>query len=145
MESGDNLCMKNGTNPAFCVNKYGIKDEKYMLYFPWLSKCLVYDTLGTGTPSQGDCKSDPTNPKYHFYINNGMIRSVKEPVNCLTLSGSKLTVSPCNVNDRNQKMIDIGAQIVLPDNTCLDVGNGNSKANCSLFNNGYQLVGKMPV
>jgi hypothetical protein len=144
-ESGDNLCMKNGTNPEFCVNKYGIKDEKYMLYFPWLSKCLVYDTLGTGTQSQGDCKSDPTNPKYHFYINNGMIRSVKEPSNCLTASGSQITVSPCNVNDRNQKMIDIGNKLVLPDNSCLDIGQTTNKHGCSNGHNDYQVFGKMPV
>lgn len=152
-ESGDNLCMQNGTNPPFCINKYGEPLNKYLISFPWIysytdgntKKCIDISKIGQNRPTS-DC--DPNDTKQQFYFEEGgKIKSADTGSykdKCLQYSNNKYNVSTCNYNNvdtaYNEQLFGTLQGRIRPyvgnvDNGCFDRLNSNNAENCFLNDN----------
>ena len=123
-ESGDNLCMKNGTNPAFCVNKYGVRDNKKKIVFPWKNLCLDSSIIGTSNIPSSECGSNDNKLYYYTDLNGGNIRLASDPTKCLKIEDNKLVKRDCDINDEYQKFSKIGTVIYnYKSNKSIDISN----------------------
>jgi hypothetical protein len=163
--SGDNLCMKNGANPEFCINKYGEPLNKYLITFPWIAtpdqgkkQCIDISKIGQDRPTS-EC--NPNDTKQHFYFEEGGkiksadIASYKDK--CLQYTNNKYNVVSCNYSNvdtaYNEQIFGSWQGRIRPyvgnvDNGCFDRFNSNNAANCDMnenINKAAQLYTKVKI
>ena len=109
--SEDKLCVQNGTNPIFCVNKYGMIDSKKKISFPWTKKCLDSSLIETTNLPSSSCDSNDNKMYYYTELNGGVIRLVTDPSKCLKVENNKLVKRDCDITDDFQKFSKIGTVI----------------------------------
>ena len=144
--SGDNLCMQNGTNPPFCINKYGILENKKKIVFPsghaWPYLCLNSDLIGSNNNPVSGCEQND-DKMYFYFEDGGLIRLAKDKNKCITSKEDKsgFTVADCNPLDLKQKFFRYYNNLLLNAYTdkCVDKGNPNMISGCSSTNSNQHV------
>ena len=137
---GDNLCMQNGTNDSFCIDKYGVLDKKVKIFFTDLNKCLDSNKINNGSSLlASDCSE--SNNLYYYYDEGGLIKLYSDPTKCLAISDdNKLIIKNCDISDSKQYFNK--HHNTIQTNTykkCIDQGNSSGIWDCN-WSSGNQIV-----
>jgi hypothetical protein len=139
-KSGEDLCMQNGTNNSFCIDKYGVLNKKVKIFFTDLNKCLDSNKINTNNSTLASDCSESDN-LYYYYDEGGLIKLYSDPTKCLAISDdNKLIIKNCDISDSKQYFNK--HHNTIQTNTyrkCIDQGNSSGIWDCG-WNSNNQVV-----